>query len=478
MKTFIEIINEGLLLEKKDHLINKLNLTDDQKQEIIDFFSKHPNLENKIDWNRKELSYNDFKDLMTATQSTFRSKLKKVKQEGTSGIPQNEYKIIQISNENVTAYVPFTYDASRIIASKYVGGTEGKWCTAQQKSSDDWYSHTGTFKKVFIYFVTPKTKYAASITAKKAKEEDIDDNSPPSKDEYFDRDDENINLSTLLKGIGINRSEYLAIKSKAIKLFHHIEKFNNVPRWETSDNSKRRYEKNELHNLEGPAIIIKDDSGKITQNAWYVNGKLHRLDSPADIRYKDGKIVYEEWAKNGIQGREDGPSLYKVDVKDGEVEKEWRKNGVLHNENGPAILIKTITGKVVDEQWYINGKMTRDNGPAHTRDQLNPDGTAWRISWKKWYKDGKLHRLDGPAEIKYIPSNDWSKDEFQPIKSEAWYQNDKLHRTDGPAVIYTDKTGKVKKYYYLLNKRYSADEFKETVSENNHFLIKLYKELI
>jgi hypothetical protein len=45
MKSFREYINE-----KKDHLIRKLdNLTDEQKDEVIEFFKNKPNLESKID---------------------------------------------------------------------------------------------------------------------------------------------------------------------------------------------------------------------------------------------------------------------------------------------------------------------------------------------------------------------------------------------------------------------------------------------
>ncbi len=41
------------LREKKDHIINKLNLESDQKSEIIEFFNRRSDLESKIDWNNK-----------------------------------------------------------------------------------------------------------------------------------------------------------------------------------------------------------------------------------------------------------------------------------------------------------------------------------------------------------------------------------------------------------------------------------------
>ena len=60
MRSFREYINE-----KKDHLIMRLaGLSDEEKQKVIEFFKAKSNLENKIDWNRKDLTFNDFNKLM------------------------------------------------------------------------------------------------------------------------------------------------------------------------------------------------------------------------------------------------------------------------------------------------------------------------------------------------------------------------------------------------------------------------------
>ena len=50
------------LYEKKDHLINRNpNLTDGEKQEIIELLGRHPSYANKIDWNKSSsLAYEDF----------------------------------------------------------------------------------------------------------------------------------------------------------------------------------------------------------------------------------------------------------------------------------------------------------------------------------------------------------------------------------------------------------------------------------
>ena len=49
------------LYEKKDHLIRRNpNLTDGQKQEIIELLGKHPSYENKIDWNKSATEIHNF----------------------------------------------------------------------------------------------------------------------------------------------------------------------------------------------------------------------------------------------------------------------------------------------------------------------------------------------------------------------------------------------------------------------------------
>ena len=64
---FLTYLSEtlGIIIEKKDHLIKRIpDLTDDQKEQIINLFNKNPHLESKIDWNKlNSLTFNDFKPL-------------------------------------------------------------------------------------------------------------------------------------------------------------------------------------------------------------------------------------------------------------------------------------------------------------------------------------------------------------------------------------------------------------------------------
>ena len=159
MKTFF--------LERKDHLIRKHpdfnTLSLEQQKHLIDYFSnrdKTPNLD--IDWN-KLASYN-IQDVLKATYELSKTgKEKAVKKSGIKGLEKGkDYLEFPTPSSNIKAYIPLNYEASRLIASTKVGPCEGKWCTAYQKTDEHWneYSTQGI---IFIYIITPKTKYAITV---------------------------------------------------------------------------------------------------------------------------------------------------------------------------------------------------------------------------------------------------------------------------------------------------------------------------
>lgn len=117
----------------KKHLINKNpNLTDSQKLEIIEMLAKYPDFENKVDWNKnKSLTYMDF-----YTSILRPLYLKDLNPKGL--IEGKDYDIIyEDKDKKEIAYVVYTYDASRILASNNV---EPKiwtelpyWCGYEEK---------------------------------------------------------------------------------------------------------------------------------------------------------------------------------------------------------------------------------------------------------------------------------------------------------------------------------------------------------
>ena len=85
--------------------------------------------------------------------------------------------------------------------------------------------------------------------------------------------------------------------------------------------------------------LIQDEHGT---KFWYLHGKLHRENGPAE-EYSDGT---KRWYLHGKVHREDGPA---IEYPNGS--KRWVLHGELHREDGPAIEYPDGT-----KRWYLNGK--------------------------------------------------------------------------------------------------------------------------
>ena len=101
------------LYEKKDHLIMRNpNLTDGEKQEIIELLTKHPSYENKIDWTKnKSLTYEDFLKVLRPLY---------INDLDPRGLVEGQDYDILYESEDEVLYSVYTYDASRILASNAV----------------------------------------------------------------------------------------------------------------------------------------------------------------------------------------------------------------------------------------------------------------------------------------------------------------------------------------------------------------------
>ena len=101
------------LYEKKGHLIRRNpNLTDEQKQEIIELLGKHPSYDNKIDWNKNNsLTYEDFLKVLRTLY---------INDLDPRGLVEGEDYDILYESEDEVLYSVYTYNASRILASNNV----------------------------------------------------------------------------------------------------------------------------------------------------------------------------------------------------------------------------------------------------------------------------------------------------------------------------------------------------------------------
>ena len=135
------------LLESKDHLIDKLNLDDEKKRQLKAFFKKYPNYENKIDWNRKDLSWKDFEGLL-ANEGKSKSQAKKT---GITGLTEGKDYEILFSNDICTIYYPLTHLGSKVLADKKTAPfTTGKWCISM---NDAYWWQDYTFRDHDFFFV-------------------------------------------------------------------------------------------------------------------------------------------------------------------------------------------------------------------------------------------------------------------------------------------------------------------------------------
>lgn len=183
------------MLEKKDHIINKIpNLTDEQKKEIIAFFDKHPSYENELGtrWNKpNELTWDDFEKIIYKNRDT-KSQMKKAVKQGIEGIEEGkDYLDLGTYNHSKWGechiYIPLNWKGSRVLASDqvppqlktvYEGYTGARWCIAYQKEDKYWkdYSYHSFFAFVF----------GEGVFSKKIALQFSKDSMPPTGDKIED----------------------------------------------------------------------------------------------------------------------------------------------------------------------------------------------------------------------------------------------------------------------------------------------------
>ena len=165
------------LKEAKTSQLRKLYLNgniDEKQFEIADkFFKTYSAFENEIDWNRGlNITWDDLKAVIYKKRNS-ESQTKKKIRKGLEGFEEGKDYLVLKETDSYVAYQPFTWEASRMIASHYVEPSKNKygdledadWCTAYQKSSSFWDKHNKM--EAFIYIcgeTIPSKKVAISIS--------------------------------------------------------------------------------------------------------------------------------------------------------------------------------------------------------------------------------------------------------------------------------------------------------------------------
>lgn len=136
-----EYYDNYVLRESKDRLIDKLSLTDEQKQTLKDFFKRHPSYENRIDWNNKNLTWEDFQDVLnTLSKSETKRQIRSRTTKGLESlVAGRDYEVID-QQGTCTLYKILTYEAMCIIASNDVApqlmSEIPSWA---QRPENEWY---------------------------------------------------------------------------------------------------------------------------------------------------------------------------------------------------------------------------------------------------------------------------------------------------------------------------------------------------
>jgi len=149
--------------EDKERLIRRLDLDPIQQDKLVRLFKQYPNLESKIDWNKKDLKWSDFQDVLSQAGKSKSQAQKK----GLEGLQKGrDYEIVKETDEYVI-YYPMTHLASKTLAGRKVApAIEGKWCISTNDSGD-WDNYVGMGIDFFFFFAKeepedgfPGEKYA------------------------------------------------------------------------------------------------------------------------------------------------------------------------------------------------------------------------------------------------------------------------------------------------------------------------------
>ena len=154
-------------------LLNNGNITENEFNIADKFFKTYSAFENEIDWNRGlNITWDDLKAVIYKERNS-ESQTKKKIRKGLEGFEEGKDYLVLKETDSYTAYQPFTWEASRMIASHYVEPSknvygdleDADWCTAYQKSSIFWDKHNKM--EAFIYIcgeTIPSKKVAISIS--------------------------------------------------------------------------------------------------------------------------------------------------------------------------------------------------------------------------------------------------------------------------------------------------------------------------
>lgn len=131
-----------LFLESsKDRFINKLNITDEEKQELKDFCDKYPQYASRIDWQRRDLTWEDIKPILKLPSQSKSAKKRQAKNDPKLLFQRGSF-IIYKETENWLYVLPQSWEDAKFMDSSACGGEGAKWCIGWKESPTHWNGYT------------------------------------------------------------------------------------------------------------------------------------------------------------------------------------------------------------------------------------------------------------------------------------------------------------------------------------------------
>lgn len=131
-----------LFLESsKDRFINKLNITDEEKQELKDFCDKYPQYASQIDWQKKDLTWDDIKPILALPSQSKSAKKRQAKNDPKLLFQRGSF-IIYKETENWLYVLPQSWEDAKFMDSSACGGEGAKWCIGWKESPTHWNGYT------------------------------------------------------------------------------------------------------------------------------------------------------------------------------------------------------------------------------------------------------------------------------------------------------------------------------------------------
>lgn len=131
-----------LFLESsKDRFINKLNITDKEKQELKDFCDKYPQYASRINWQKRDLTWEDIKPILELPSQSKSAKKRQAKNDPKLLFQRGSF-IIYKETENWLYVLPQSWEDAKFMDSSACGGEGAKWCIGWKESPTHWKGYT------------------------------------------------------------------------------------------------------------------------------------------------------------------------------------------------------------------------------------------------------------------------------------------------------------------------------------------------